>query len=464
MPPALSTSRAFSFRGPFYALLAALTAAAGIAGGRQFVSASKSQRIEQTSRTTALASQPTPAMVQTKPIHWHAAFGVYVCGKYLPNRDGSAEPDPDGVHLHDDGLIHIHPFAGSTKPTVDTFLQWAQIKLIDAQTLSMPAYKTAVGVNQPAKIYRVADNCKGSTDATRKGRAAVYEFKNDGPASLLEGSTPLRDDMVIAVALHGGNEPLPPPPPSIANLSAPSDLPPGRTTTQTMSVTGSEVTVDPPLTADAPWPIDLRSTGTPLRLRVKCPATDIATAVMLKTTVGATIKAWSTPDPASKPSHTLTIGSDSSNTLVFPVLEKRPGWLRVRLPVRPNGTNAWIRSTDVNLFANRFLMVFYQAEKKLVTCENGKIVRTDAVTRFEHLPTEPMYLLDLEKPEDKLANGPYSFGLSGFSPDSSLRLRISGGTKNSRKDKTHPGVHVSDEVITLLADKLFLGTPFIVAP
>ncbi|MGQ0826645.1 MAG: hypothetical protein ACT4OX_16730 [Actinomycetota bacterium] len=46
--------------------------------------------------------------------HWHAAFGVQVCGTWLtdePAFDHAAPPrtTPAGIHTHGDGLIHIHP-------------------------------------------------------------------------------------------------------------------------------------------------------------------------------------------------------------------------------------------------------------------------------------------------------------------------------------------------------------------
>ena len=45
--------------------------------------------------------------------HWHSVYDVYVC---LHTNAGTwrskiiVERDPDGIHTHGDGLIHIHPF------------------------------------------------------------------------------------------------------------------------------------------------------------------------------------------------------------------------------------------------------------------------------------------------------------------------------------------------------------------
>jgi hypothetical protein len=56
--------------------------------------------------------------------HWHAAFGVDICGKFQP-----APPEfesPIGIHTHGDGVIHIHPFTsgGSGKnATLGHFLE-----------------------------------------------------------------------------------------------------------------------------------------------------------------------------------------------------------------------------------------------------------------------------------------------------------------------------------------------------
>ena len=57
----------------------------------------------------------------TPPIigdHWHAAFGVNICGTWLSNPATFETPSGNpgvraGIHTHGDGFIHIHPFAVS---------------------------------------------------------------------------------------------------------------------------------------------------------------------------------------------------------------------------------------------------------------------------------------------------------------------------------------------------------------
>ena len=46
--------------------------------------------------------------------HWHSAYGIYICDQYLPNMSVGVTPDPGGIHTHQDGVIHIHPFQTAT--------------------------------------------------------------------------------------------------------------------------------------------------------------------------------------------------------------------------------------------------------------------------------------------------------------------------------------------------------------
>jgi hypothetical protein len=75
--------------------------------------------------------------------HWHAAYGIDICGEFQP-----AIPtfeNPDGIHTHGDGVIHIHPFSASAageNARLGVFLDAAGIKLTnDELTIDGKTYK-----------------------------------------------------------------------------------------------------------------------------------------------------------------------------------------------------------------------------------------------------------------------------------------------------------------------------------
>ncbi len=62
--------------------------------------------------------------------HWHAAFGVDICDTFQPNVP--TFESPIGIHTHDDGVIHIHPFSSGgagENATLGAFLEGAGIEL-----------------------------------------------------------------------------------------------------------------------------------------------------------------------------------------------------------------------------------------------------------------------------------------------------------------------------------------------
>jgi len=84
--------------------------------------------------------------------HWHVAYGVYICDSYaeplrgdLTGNDGFP-PGKNykivGVHSHNDGLIHFHPFSGlaaGPKANLGLFLSMYGIGLSDEQ-VDLPEY------------------------------------------------------------------------------------------------------------------------------------------------------------------------------------------------------------------------------------------------------------------------------------------------------------------------------------
>jgi peptidylprolyl isomerase len=173
-----------------------------------------------TSVGTTLAASPDG---EVGPVanrdHWHAAYGVFDCEKYVPSIDGSEFPDPDGIHTHADGLIHIHPFtqrASGANATLDRFLEVTGIqvtaKFISAATSFPPVRRTN------------GDLCPNG----KPGRVRVIEFvgptKSDPREVEDPGKLRLQKDQVIAIVFASDDQ-LIGPPPSVSELDAPSDAP-----------------------------------------------------------------------------------------------------------------------------------------------------------------------------------------------------------------------------------------------
>lgn len=149
--------------------------------------------------------------------HWHAAYGIYDCDRYLDPIDGSELPDPDGIHTHADGLIHIHPFtdrASGANATLQRFTDAVGIKLGDG-------YLDAAARNVSR---RNGDRCPNG----RKGTVRVLLFggaTHSEPVEVRKPRTlPLERDQVIAIVFAPDDQ-LIGPPPSMSELDQPADVP-----------------------------------------------------------------------------------------------------------------------------------------------------------------------------------------------------------------------------------------------
>lgn len=135
--------------------------------------------------------------------HWHAAYGLYVCGEFLsPLAD--ARPDASGIHTHQDGLIHIHPF--STRYTgeganLEAFARQVGLELSD------DGFKVPDG-----RAFRNGDDCGGEPGVVQ---VKVWESAADPDGRLVEGDVaqfapPENSLVTIAFAPEGAEIPKPP--------------------------------------------------------------------------------------------------------------------------------------------------------------------------------------------------------------------------------------------------------------
>jgi hypothetical protein len=70
--------------------------------------------------------------------HWHAAYGFSFCGEFQYGSEGTYLTDflqdPQGIHTHGDGVIHIHPFldsAGGRNARMRIFLDDVNLQVSD---------------------------------------------------------------------------------------------------------------------------------------------------------------------------------------------------------------------------------------------------------------------------------------------------------------------------------------------
>ncbi len=147
--------------------------------------------------------------------HWHMAWGVYVCDKFVPLPEPTGN-DPVGVHTHGDGLIHIHPFkeaAAGKNAIMARFFETENLKVGNN------------GIKLGTTTYFGGKDCGG-----KKTKLSVFRWKSRASKSpeVVTGDASkiaLVEQQMIVFALvpEGATVPAPP---SKDELADPADLPP----------------------------------------------------------------------------------------------------------------------------------------------------------------------------------------------------------------------------------------------
>ena len=106
---------------------------------------------------------------------------------------------------------------------------------------------------------------------------------------------------------------------------------------------------------------------------------------------------------------------------VLPVLATAPGWVRVRLAQRPNGSTAWLPADDVKLSSTPYVIVIDLATTHLSLYKHGRLVfTTPAGVGTVSDPTPPggyFIAFDEEPPEPNPGYGPFIIVTSAHSPE-----------------------------------------------
>jgi hypothetical protein len=193
--------------------------------------------------------------------HWHAAFGINDCGTFV--FDGTEEggpfladalQDPQGIHTHEDGVIHIHPFldsAGGRNARMRIFFEDVNLQISD-DTVTFP----------DGTVWDESEKTCGAGDDAEPGQIVIARWNDaqdaaDGerPSEIVTddfGDIRFRNDReyyTLAYVPEGEFEDVPVRPDVIATLNNLSDVPPDQnidapsTTATTAAGDGSSTTV-----------------------------------------------------------------------------------------------------------------------------------------------------------------------------------------------------------------------------
>ncbi|WP_433246166.1 L,D-transpeptidase [Streptosporangium sp. CA-135522] len=177
---------------------------------------------------------------------------------------------------------------------------------------------------------------------------------------------------------------------------------------------------------------------------------------------------------ARSPWRELASPNDYGAERVF-LVERHDGeWLRVLLPIRPNGSTGWIRAGEVTLTRTTRRVEIDPATFGFTVYDGDRVLRRGEVaTGQKGTPTPPgrYFFTELVRPPDPRGPyGAYAFGLSGFSP--TLKSFAGGpgqlavhGTDDATAIGTrasHGCVRVGNADITWMAENLAIGTPVVV--
>ncbi|CAA9217980.1 MAG: hypothetical protein AVDCRST_MAG10-495 [uncultured Acidimicrobiales bacterium] len=182
------------------------------------------------------------------------------------------------------------------------------------------------------------------------------------------------------------------------------------------------------------------------------------------------------PEPARALENPQPSGAAPGSTypLRMLVVEDRGDWLKVLLPIRPNGSSGWIRRGVVDLESHDYRAVVELGEHRITVWKGKDVLLQEpvGVGASGRTPTTQglFYTTELFEvsPSQQGAYGPYAIALSGYSEvhysfgDGGTGVLGIHGTNDPSglgRDVSNGCIRMSNTAITKLAQTLPLGVP-----
>jgi lipoprotein-anchoring transpeptidase ErfK/SrfK len=203
------------------------------------------------------------------------------------------------------------------------------------------------------------------------------------------------------------------------------------------------------------------------------------TAVAWAAQATTNVTAWFAPDgkrvlgvfPAKQPSGDRTVFLLDQPSGAAGASARARGWLRVRLPRRPNGSTGWIKGSQVRLEPLQRRVDVDLSVRQLTMYQLDRVVRRWSVAVGQPstpTPTGHFYItIKLKPPAISHVYGAWALGLSGFSNvldqfgtgDGQIALHGTANAGSLGGAVSHGCVRMDNGAISALAESLPLGTP-----
>lgn len=172
-----------------------------------------------------------------------------------------------------------------------------------------------------------------------------------------------------------------------------------------------------------------------------------------------------------EPSRSLGNPQSDGSTLVLLTKDQQGPWLKVLLPVRPNGATGWIRTSDVTVATHDFRIEVEIGAHTLTVWKGDDVFLQDTVAvgaaatpttlgsfyttgLFDTASTQPVY-------------GPYAYPLSGYSDvlysfgggEGQMGIHGTSDPSSLGRSVSNGCIRMSNRAITKLAETLPVGVP-----
>lgn len=191
---------------------------------------------------------------------------------------------------------------------------------------------------------------------------------------------------------------------------------------------------------------------------------------LVATALGPSVDVYPSPG-ASEPSRTLKNPQPSGAPLVLLVREQQAGWVKVLLPVRPNGSSGWVKSSEVGVSGTDYYIVIGLTEHRITVFDGRSVVLDERIglgAGGTPTPTGLFFIKELlQPPNPRGAYGPYAYGLSAFSDvlfsfgggPGTVGLHGTNDPSSLGRNVSNGCIRMSNTGVTRLAKMLPLGVP-----